>query len=325
MTTSARRKGIASVVGMLFMVLIFMAAIGAQVYIANLQSQANSASAQSEQVAAQRAQESLTLGSLGTGVTVTDTGPTSTTIIGMVLKFENGTAYVLDSSSSPSFSPTAISASGQVRVQPLVPLGTCSPGTATCVSKYLSIVGGQISGRAVGIFTAMGNTFWYVPAASPKVIDPTYYRVIAAQSTTASLTPIGGLSFTGTAGTVYTVQLAIVYYQAASSPALTFAISVPSGATFLFCGGMSWANPAQATTDFVPGNMCTNLANGSLGPTTNTQTFCVQSGSSMCEFAGTAIVTFGSSSGNFQVEFSGSSTNAATVAANSVMIVAPTA
>ena len=178
------------------------------------------------------------------------------------------------------------------------------------------------TGRAVGLVTSLGNTFWYVPAASGNGQPAAFYRTSSTQSTTStSFIGIQGLPFTGAANSFYAVQIYVSYWQSNfASPVIAFAISVPTGASFLFCGGMFWADPAQATTDFTPGNLCTSVLNSSLGSTHNTQTWCTTS-SSACEFVGTAFVYFGSTSGPFQFEFEGSAADTANVAANSVIVV----
>lgn len=311
-------------VGALFMTLVFMAAIGVQVYMSGQQVQASQSASAVQLRLAQRADEDLAFVATRSALQATNTGPSAETIVAMVLKFENGTVYNLGSATTPALAAATVSPSGQLSVGPLVPQGVCSPGTATCLSKYSSIVGSTVPGRSVGLVTSLGNTFWYVPSAGGGSSDATVYRTTSAQTTTSStFVAIPGLSFVGAANSFYTVQLYMPYYQSSSANAvIAFAVSVPVGATFVFCGGLFWANPAQSTTDFSPGNLCNSTPNSSLGPTANSQTWCTQQGVNMCEFVGTAFVSFGSSSGTFQFEFEGASTDTATVLANAVVVVA---
>ena len=321
-----KSRGIASVVGMLFMVVIFMLAIGAQVYISGLEAQSAQASEQAQQVLAEHSTESLSYATSSSGLEVTDTGPSSVQVVAMILKFQNETVYDLDSASSPSFEPATIPPSEAAEVASLVPGGTCSPGTATCASEYESIVeSGTATGDSVGLVTSLGNTFWYTPGATDDSGAGSgasdYYWTQSTESTESSaFVGIPGLSFSGTAGAYYEVQVLVSYWQSStSSPVIGFAVALTTGDTFLFCGGLYYSDPAQATTDFAPGNECTTSTGVSLGPTDNTQWSCTVSGDE-CAFEGTAFVYF-KDSGTFQLEFSGSSSDTAYVAADSTMAV----
>lgn len=84
-------------------------------------------------------------------------------------------------------------------------------------------------------------------------------------------------------------------------------------------GGLYWADPAQATTDFPAGNECTGAPGTSLGPTDDTQWSCTVA-TNACEFEGTAFVYFKSAE-TFQFEFSGSSADTASVAQDSTIVV----
>jgi hypothetical protein len=317
--TAEKRRGVAAVVGMLFLVFVFMIAIGAQLYVASVESQGAQSAAQAQLIVSQKSDEGLGFSSSGGTLTATDTGPSGERLVGMILKFENGTSYLLDGASSPQFSSTTLQPAGGVSVQQMVPTGVCTPGTATCLSKFNSIVTGQaVAGRGVGLLSSLGNTFWYVPSAAEENSGGSYYVTTSAQSTaSAGFVAVSGLSFTGTPYTLYIVQVGVVYYQSSSgNPVAAFAISVPAGATFMFCGGLYWDNPSQGTTAFPPGNLCTGVVNTTLGPTMNTQTYCVQT-TLMCEFVGTAYVSFGGTAGAFQFEFKGAATDTVTVAADS--------
>jgi hypothetical protein len=166
------RRGIASVIGTIFFVLVIMAALGAQAYMWSLQAQSTQVAQQAQSVAAGKADELLLYSAPSLGLTVSDSGPTTTKVIAMVLKFENGSVYSLSSASSPSFVSATFPQGTNALVQSLVPTST-SPckdqnnvGTATCLSKYNSIVNNVVGGRSVGLVTSLGNAFWYVPSTS---------------------------------------------------------------------------------------------------------------------------------------------------------------
>ena len=320
-----RRPGVAAVLGMLFMVLVFMAAIGAQAYISGLQEQTAQSAAQSQQVSGQRADEQVTYGGPSSGLTATDTGPSEEVVVGMLLKFENGTVVQMDADSTSAFREVSIPVGDVVQVESLVPAGRCSPGTASCLSKYNAVTSGApVKGRAVGLVTSLGNVFWYVPsAAAPSQGASQVYHTSTSQSTNSpTFVGVPGLSFAGSSNSFYEVQVFVPYTQSSStqpSP-LAFAVSVPAGATFVFCGGLWFANPAAGTTDLPEGNQCNTAPNFTLGATSNSVTFCVQT-TNMCEFVGTAFVSFGATSGPFSFEFEGSASDRITVMAGASLVV----
>ncbi len=320
------RKGVASVVGMLFLALIFMAAVGAQVYISGLESSSAEGASQALGRQAVHDREGVSFSGQGGGVAALDTGPSAVTAVGMVLEFENGTSYVLGNGTSPRFVPSTILPSASVSLQSLVPAGRCSPGLASCLKKFDAIVqGGPVAGRGVALVTSMGNAFWYYPstaAAGAGTGGTSHYWLSSPQSTgSSSLVPIPGLAFTGAAGAFYEVTVDVAYYQStSSSPGLGLGVSLPSGSGFLFCGGMFWSNPVSTSSTGHPGNTCSGTPNTPLGATTSPQTYCTSSGGA-CEFTGTAYVWFGSSSGTFQLTFEALSGGTATVIAGSVLAV----
>ena len=154
MRLRSARKGVASIVGTVVFVLVFMLALGALAYAANLQAQGARAEAQAQGVAYIRAGESVTFQVTQSGLEAFDSGPSSVALNHVVLRFPNGTVY------APAAN-AVIPAGGETPVLPLVPAGTCAPGTATCVSKYDSIVSGAAPGASVGLVTSLGNVFWY--------------------------------------------------------------------------------------------------------------------------------------------------------------------
>jgi len=288
------RRGVASVLGILFFLVIFMLAIGALAYTSMLQAQAAQATQQAEQVSAWHAQEGLQFSNGQSGLVAMDTGPTSIQVNHLILKYLNGTVYSLSASAS-------IPQEGTLQVQPLVSTVVCSPGTATCLAKYQQIVKGNPSGSAVGLLTSLGNTFWY-SLTSTAPADPTlYYWTTSTQSiSSTTFSPISGLSFTGASGTEYLVTIDLVYYQSSSTyQGVTFAISAPGGTTtFLECGGVQLPDA---------GEICTTAPNTSIGPTAFggnaviNADYCVGT-SEECPFVANAIVSF-SSSATFSIEW----------------------
>ena len=150
----ARRRGVASVVGTIFFVLVFMMALGSLAYASGLQQEASSAQEVAIQGAAQKGSESLEFAATGGGLVATNEGPAMVSVNHIILRYPNGTVYSLPSS-------VVLPSGGATQVQSLIPAGICSPGSATCDSKYLQILTGNPAGSSVGLVTGEGNTFWY--------------------------------------------------------------------------------------------------------------------------------------------------------------------
>jgi hypothetical protein len=153
------RRGVASVVGTVFFILIFMLALGSLAYASGLQAQSSAVRDSAVQVASQRGAEDLVYVRQGSALYVTNEGPSTSDLNHIILKFPNGTVY------APAVK-AALPTGGALSVQSLVPLGTCLPGTATCLSKYSQIVSGNPPGSEVGMVTSLGNVFWYAYQSS---------------------------------------------------------------------------------------------------------------------------------------------------------------
>jgi hypothetical protein len=138
-----------------------MLAIGSMAYASGLQAQASQAQQQAQSTSANRGQESLVFASGGSGLTATNSGPSTLALEYLVLRFPNGTVYLLSASA-------AIPTGGSASVKGLVPAAVCSPGAATCLSKYNQIVTGNPPGSTVGLVTSLGNSFWYTYTAQPQ-------------------------------------------------------------------------------------------------------------------------------------------------------------
>ena len=149
-----QRRGVASVVGTVFFVLVFMMALGSLAYALGVQQQMAAAQESAVLAVSQRGEESLDLAETGSGLLATNEGPAAVSVNHLVLRYPNGTVY-------PLAVKVAIASGGAASVQSLIPAAVCSPGNATCASRYSQIVAGNPPGSSVGLVTALGNTFWY--------------------------------------------------------------------------------------------------------------------------------------------------------------------
>ncbi len=287
------RVGVASVVGTLFFLIVFMLAVGAIAYSSALQGEAGAAAGQADQVAALHAQEQVKFVEAASGLEAVDSGPTTVTVNHVIFEYPNGTVYALAASAS-------VPQGGSVQVASLVPSGTCAPGAETCAERYEQIVAGDPPGSSVGILTSLGNTFWYSASAGSASGSASYYWTTSLQSTSSTtFVPVTGLQFTGTAGSEYMVSVDIGYYQSSeTTPGITLALSLPSSSALLSCGGVEVPDVVE---------LCTTSPGTSIGATTfpgDTSfgpNYC--SGvSDKCLFVASAMVSF-PSSGVFQVEW----------------------
>ena len=154
MTSLNQRHGVASVLGTIFFVLVFMMALGSLAYAWALQQQTAAAQESAVQLASIRGEESLAIAETKTGLIATNRGPTAVSVNHLIFRYPNGSVY-------PMAATSVIAPGGAEFVQTLVPSGVCLPGTATCGSRYSQIVAGNPPGSSVGLVTGLGNTFWY--------------------------------------------------------------------------------------------------------------------------------------------------------------------
>jgi len=148
------RSGVASVIGTIFFVLVFVMALGSLAYALGLQQQEAAAQESALQLASQRGSESLSLVFTMGGLLATNEGPATVALNHVLLRYPNGTVYSISA-------VVSIPSGGSTLVQSLVSNSICSPGTATCASKYSQILAGNPSGSSVGLVTGLGNAFWY--------------------------------------------------------------------------------------------------------------------------------------------------------------------
>jgi hypothetical protein len=149
-----RRLGVSAVIGTVFFVMVFMLALGSLAYASGLQQQTAEAQESALQAASQKGAESIEFATASGGVMATNEGPATLSVNHVVLRYPNGTVYAFPAA-------VAIPSGGSNLLQPLIPNSVCSPGTATCLSKYTQIVKGNPPGSSVGLVTGLGNTFWF--------------------------------------------------------------------------------------------------------------------------------------------------------------------
>jgi len=154
-----QRRGIASVIGTIFFVLVLMAAVGALAYMSSVQAQSSQAAQQAQQVANMKGKENLQYAMSSSGLTVSNTGGAASKVTALLFEYPNGTVYNLNSGSTPSFTAVTIPANANSPVGSMVPSGACTPGAATCVSRYNALVANPALG-SIGLVTSLGNTYW---------------------------------------------------------------------------------------------------------------------------------------------------------------------
>ncbi|HYA56325.1 MAG TPA: hypothetical protein VED22_05950 [Nitrososphaerales archaeon] len=142
--------------GTIFFVLVFIMALGSLAYASGLEQQTAAAQESALQAASQRGAESLVFASTIGGLLATNEGPATVSLNHLLLRYPNGTVYSV-------LAAVSIPPGSSVLVQYLIPKGICSPGNATCASKYAQILAGNPPGSTVGLVTGRGNTFWYAP------------------------------------------------------------------------------------------------------------------------------------------------------------------
>ena len=141
-------------IGTIFFVLVFMLAMGTLAYASGLQAQVSQADLSADQVSNMRGAESLALVGNSSTVEAVNSGPNSVSINHVILRFPNGTVY-------PIAAVAVVPTGGTVSLAGLIPAEVCTPGSATCASKFAQILTGNPSGSSVGVVTSLGNSFWF--------------------------------------------------------------------------------------------------------------------------------------------------------------------
>lgn len=279
-----RERGVASVVGTMIFVVVFLLALGAMAYLSGAQAQSTQAQAQAESLAASKGSERLGFVGAGSSLSAQNEGGTSVDINHLILAYPNGTTFALPVSA-------LVPAGGETGVAPLVPEGSCGPEGETCLTRYDAIVGGGSPGSSVGLLTSLGNTFWYYPSQGAGSGEQVRYTPSTLSTNSTAFAGIPGLSFSGAAGAEYVVHIEVGYYQVGGIVnEVYFSASAPSGATFLEC--------TDVRTMFVGYQASCTQSPGAPFP----QPVCYSLYPS-CSFQATLFVAFGSSAGSVQLEF----------------------
>lgn len=163
--SSRRRRGIASIIGTIFFVIVLMVALGALAYMSSVQAQSNQVGQQAQLVVDRKGQETLQYAVGSSGLTLSNVGAATSKVVAMLLSYPNGTVYNLNSGSTPSFTAITLPVNANALVTPMVPSGTCTPGTASCVSRYNAIMANHGVGN-IGLVTSLGNTYWSNPVST---------------------------------------------------------------------------------------------------------------------------------------------------------------
>ena len=151
-------------IGTVFFMVVFLLAIGSLAYASGLQAQASEAELQALSTASRHGAEALSFATSPSGVAALNGGPSTVAVEFVVLRFPNGTVY-------PIRATAEIPSGGGAPLRGLVPGTVCSPGAATCLSKYDQVVAGDPPGSSVGVVTSLGNAFWYTytpPQPQPR-------------------------------------------------------------------------------------------------------------------------------------------------------------
>jgi len=287
MNIRRKRKGVASIIGTILFVVVFMVAIGAQAYMSSIQAESIQAAQQVQQLVNQRGAEELIYSSPSSGLTVTNDGAISSNVVAVVLKFANGTVY--------SLSQTTILPSGaSVLVQSIIPGGSC--GGATCLSKYNSIISGAAPGSLVGLVTSFGNAFWYTSSSSSGGGAAALVRTTDDASTAGTTVRSTGLTFAMSASTNYAFTAYTEVICGTCVEKFAFQIhTLPAGAALqIVCTGASTESGAN-----LPGG-CITSAGVDIQDTT-AFSFGALGEEWLVVISG--VVTVGSTSGTLQIDF----------------------
>jgi hypothetical protein len=310
---------VASVVGTIFFVLVFIGALGALDFASNQQQMAALAQQDAEENMLRRSGESLVFTASSAGLQATNEGPTTIEVNHVILKFPNGTVY-------PLAALAALPSGGTLPVRTLIPAGQCVPGTATCLSKYEHVVAGSPPGSSVGVLTSMGNTFWYAYAAGevswssltgfPRACPPG--QAISQLNTTVTCSASGALVATAkTAATSSGTSYSTTGLQLPLPPNMTYAFYVftavepyygiedynfevhalPAGATLVIaCAPMAYP--------YGGGNLPTNCVSAAGTPIAAPNSLGFGVAPPVFATPGIfGVVTMGSSGGTLQIDF----------------------
>jgi hypothetical protein len=252
--SSGRRRGIASIIGTIFFVIVLMVALGALAYMSSVQAQSNQVGQQAQLVVDRKGQENLQYIVGSSGLTLSNAGAATSKVVAMLLSYPNGTVYNLNSGSAPSFTAITLPANANALVTPMVPSGTCTPGTTSCLSRYNAIISNPGVGN-IGLVTSLGNAYWSNPVSTSLPNSCGGVGTLSMQ-----VSPAGtGMTNPGSITEYCNGQQVMI--EAYAAPGYVFSSWTGSG-TGSYSGS---TDPATATVN----NMITETANfvsGSGGP-----------------------------------------------------------
>ena len=309
-----RRRGVASVIGTVFFVVVFLLALGSMAYTSGLQAQASQAELQAQATASRHGAEVLSFSALPSGLMALNGGPVTLAVEFVILRFPNGTTY-------PVAASTSIPSGGTASVAGLVPGTVCSPGTATCLSKYRQIVAGNPQGSSVGVVTSLGNAFWYTYSAPPPQTGGPISAWVSVDTASTGTDVYGSttLAVTLAANTVYAFSAYTAVEPTAGIERYNFEVhALPPGATLVIaCTPMAYPlgggnQPTNCVTSTgTPIAAFTNLGFGSVPPVFQTP-----------GVVGT--VKMGGTGGTLQIDFAcAANCGAVIIKAGSYMTVVP--
>lgn len=299
-------------IGTVFFMVVFLLAIGSMAYASGLQAQASEAELQAQSTASRHGTESLSFAASPSGVEALNDGPATLAVEYVVLKFPNGTVYAIPASAE-------VPSGGTLLVKGLVPGTLCSPGTATCLSKYDRIVAGDPLGSSVGVVTSLGNTFWYIAPQSQPGEALTAW--VGADVTTTGSDVYGSttLAVHLAANTTYAIAAYMAIEPALGTERYNFEIhSLPPGATLIIaCSPMSYPEGG--------GNQPVNCVTSTTTPVAATNSLGFGVAPPVFETPGLfGMVKLGGTGGTFQIDFACvADCGAVTIKAGSYVLATP--
>lgn len=182
---TARRRGVASVIGGLIFLIIMMGALVALAYQSTLQEQTSQVNEENQMLIYAKGQEAITFIASGAGVLeILNAGQVSSKVVDLLLVTGVGTIYPINES-------TILPSQGIVPVPAMIPSQNC--GSQTCLAAYDSILASTNMQTGVAIITSLGNVFWERPAQAVLTGNPlTTYQVTfeTINATAAGANPV---------------------------------------------------------------------------------------------------------------------------------------
>ena len=301
-------------IGTVFFVVVFLLAIGSMAYASGLQAQASESELQAQSTASRHGAEVLSFTPLASGLAALNDGPASLAVDYVILRFPNGTVYPVPAAAD-------IPSGGTASVGEMVTAATCSPGTATCLSKYDQIVSGNPPGSSVGVVTSLGNTFWYTYSAPQHQPGAALSAWVRTDVTTSGKNLYGSttLAVSLAANTVYTFAAYTAIEPSFGTEDYNFEVhSLPPGAALIIaCTPLSYPEGG--------GNQPTNCVTSTGTPIAGTNSFGFGVSPPVFQTPGIfGTVKVGGTPGTLQIDFACvANCGAVTIKAGSYMTALP--